>query len=74
MYLPYSNATQFASEKELEESVRHRRFSLNGPPWYNPTIRIKGRRYVIPWHGQGYWGDVVVDDVKHVVFILTSYS
>jgi hypothetical protein len=38
------------------------------------TIRTKGRRYVIPWHGPGYWGEVVVDDARHVVFIHTSYS
>jgi hypothetical protein len=76
MYIPYPKEPKdkFGSIEEIEESVRHKHFSLNGPAWYNPTVRVRGRRYEIPWRGKAYWGEVVVDDTKHVVFILTSYS
>jgi hypothetical protein len=74
MYLPYPKASRGTTEKELKQSVRHQYFSLHGPEWYNPTIRTKGRRYAIPWHDNGYYGEIVVDDVDHVVFICVSYS
>jgi hypothetical protein len=51
MYLPYPKHTP-NSDEELEESVRHKYFSLNGPSWYNPTIRVTGCRYAISWHGK----------------------
>jgi hypothetical protein len=74
MYLPSPAWKAGMTEEEPKEYGRHRYFYGKSPAWYNPTIQIKGRRYVIPWHGQGYWGEVVVDDIKHVVFIHTSYS
>jgi hypothetical protein len=74
MYLPYPKSSPQTTLEEINEYLHHKHFSLNGPAWYNPTIRTKGRRYEIPWHGPGYWGEVVVDDARHVVFIHTSYS
>jgi hypothetical protein len=78
MYLPYPALSSWETgkmEEELKEPVRHHYFSLHGlPEWYNPTIRIKGRRYAIPWHDKGYYGEIVVDDVDHEVFICVSYS
>jgi hypothetical protein len=38
-------------------------------PWFDPTIKIKGRAYHIPQDKRAYWGQVIVDDVNHVVFI-----
>jgi hypothetical protein len=73
MYLPYPK-DRARTEEELEASARHDYFSLHGPEWYNPSIRVKGRQYDIPWHGEGYHGEVVVDDEQHIVFIHTSYS
>jgi hypothetical protein len=72
-YLPYPNSGPRTKEG-MDEYLRDKYFSLNGPPWYNPTVRTRGRRYAIPWHGNGYYGEVVVDDVAHVVFIYTSDS
>jgi hypothetical protein len=74
MYLPSSMKTTFDSLEALEESTRHRYFYPHGPTWYAPAIRVKGRRYEIPWHGGQYHGEVIVDDIAHVVFIETSYS
>jgi hypothetical protein len=73
MYVPYPKASP-RTDGELEEYAHHSYFSLHGPAWYNPTIRTKGRRYGIPWHGKGYYGEIVVDDVHHVVFVHTGYS
>ena len=58
----------------MDQYVHHKYFYPTGPSWYNPTIRISGRRYAIPWHDQGYHGEVIIDDVSHVVFIQVSYS
>ena len=38
-------------------------------PWFNPTIRVKGRRYLIPQDEHANRGEVIVDDDKHVVYI-----
>jgi hypothetical protein len=73
-YLPYPGTTRFESVEQVGEYLHHKYFSPSSPAWYNPAIRTKGRRYEIPWHGPGYWGEVVVDDARHVVFIHTSYS
>ena len=73
MYLPYPKSSPRMDE-EMKDSLHHKHFFTNCPPWYNPTIRVKGRRYEIPWHDKGYYGEVVVDDFSHLVFIQVSYS
>jgi hypothetical protein len=73
MHLPYPKDDQF-KKQDPEEYLRHRYFWLRGLDWYDPTIRVKGRRYEIPWHGKGYHGEVVIDDESHIVFIHTAYS
>jgi hypothetical protein len=73
MYLPYPKE-QPRTDEGYEEYRRHQYFSLNGPEWYNPSIRMKGRLYGIPWHGPGYHGQVVIDDELHVVFVYVGYS
>jgi hypothetical protein len=70
MFTPYPT-----TDDNLDEWTQHRHFSLRQyPPWCDPTIRTKGRRYQIAWHGKAYHGEVMVDDVKHIVFVRTSYS
>jgi hypothetical protein len=74
MYLPAPDWKGGKTEEELKESGRHKYFYGKHLAWYNPTIRIKGRRYAIPWHDGQYHGEVIVDDVAHMVFIEVSYS
>jgi hypothetical protein len=75
MLIPYSKSTQFESIDDLVARTKHRHFSPQVfPSWFDPTIRIKGRRYEIPQDKNQYSGEVIVDDVNHVVFIHTSYS
>jgi len=44
------------------------------PEWYNPQIRQRGRRYNIPAEGFHNWGEVIVDDEEHVVFVKVIWS
>ena len=44
------------------------------PEWYNPQIRQRGRRYNIPAEGFHNWGEVIVDDEEHVVFVKVVWS
>jgi hypothetical protein len=57
-----------------ERWAKHRRFHpAKGYPWFDPSIREKGRRYPIslPDAVTGY---VAVDDLRHMVFIKIDRS
>jgi hypothetical protein len=66
MYLPYRMHASLGSQAD-----RHAYFAELDPryPWFDPTIRGRGRRYVIPPDDRGQRGEVVIDDERHVVFI-----
>lgn len=38
-------------------------------PWFDPTVRGPGRRFVIPRDPDGNSGEVIIDDEHNVVFI-----
>ena len=65
MYLPQSAGS--AASRESGDQLYFQ--PAERYPWFNPTIRVKGRRYVIPPGADGTHGEVVIDDVGHVVFI-----
>jgi hypothetical protein len=39
------------------------------PKWYKEEIRGKGRRYEIKAWGGDWWGELIVDDEQHVVYV-----
>ena len=43
-------------------------------PWFDPTVREQGRRYVIPPERGSGSGEVIVDDGNHIVYISVSRS
>jgi hypothetical protein len=44
------------------------------PEWYCPQIKQRGRRYEIPAEGAHNWGEVIVDDEEHIVFVTVVWS
>jgi len=66
MYLPYRMYASLGAEAD-----RHAYFAELDPryPWFDPTIRGRGRRYAIPPDERGQRGEVVIDDERYVVFI-----
>ena len=44
------------------------------PGWYSPQIRQRGRGYNIPAEGYHNWGEVIVDDEEHIVFVKVVWS
>lgn len=43
-------------------------------PWFDPTIRRSGRRFVIPQDAQARWGEVLVDDATGTVLVRAGRS
>jgi len=39
------------------------------PKWYRQEIRTEGRRYEVNWYNGRYQGELIVDDVEHVVYV-----
>ncbi len=53
----------------------HRRFRLDPRyPWFDPTVRLRGRRYEIPQDANARWGEVIIDDERNTVFVQTHRS
>jgi hypothetical protein len=62
MYLPYR------SDRSISE--QHTYFHTGAlPSWFDPTIRGRGRRFVIPQDTAAYHGEVIIDDEAHRVFV-----
>ncbi|MFH1745439.1 MAG: hypothetical protein ABIG44_00175 [Planctomycetota bacterium] len=65
MYLPAR-----ARSEDVEEAARHVYFQPDTRyPWYDPTVRTRGRRYVIPENLDGNSGEVIIDDDRHIVYV-----
>lgn len=61
----------------LENMHKHRYLhpSRNEPNWYNPTIKVKGRRYKItPRTIKNFkWGEVIVNDETNTVYVKITW-
>lgn len=68
MLLPYPNS---ADDSDPDQDYFHRNKKI---PWYNPTIRKKGRRFDIPQDKEANYGMVIINDTNGVVYIKTSHS
>ena len=44
------------------------------PEWFNTEIRERGRRYAIPPKDYDNWGEVIVNDAEHVVYVKVIWS
>jgi len=67
------------AEINTETPLNHEYFLLNRnwPPWYNITIKMKGKRYEIPGDPikKGHnWGSVVVNEETNTVYIHVIWS
>jgi hypothetical protein len=75
MYLPYSKRENIS----VEDYQKHRRYIQphDNPKWFEPTIRVKGRRYEIPpdkdlrGHNSG---EVIINDETNTVYINVIWS
>jgi hypothetical protein len=48
----------------------HHRFHIDSRyPWFDPTVRNRGRRYEIPQDADARWGEVIIDDETSTVFV-----
>jgi hypothetical protein len=43
-------------------------------PWFNPTIKTRGRKYKIPQDHDANSGEVIINDETNVVYITVSHS
>jgi hypothetical protein len=69
-YIPYNETVGDSSTLE-----HHATFLLQQRfPWFVPVVRERGRRYSIEQDRRGVWGEVVIDDVKSIVYVLLSRS
>lgn len=58
-----------------ETSTEHRYFHPDPRyPWFDPTIRNRGRRYTIPQDRNACGGEVIIDDEAQTVFVRSSRS
>ncbi|GJM25689.1 MAG: hypothetical protein DHS20C16_21040 [Phycisphaerae bacterium] len=42
--------------------------------WFDPEIRVRGRRYEIPWDKNANYGEVIINDETNTVYINTGHS
>jgi len=72
MYLPRSTKPHL-KEEDLEKEERHIYFRddvvTNDARWFDPTIRFRGRLYQVPESNSVTYGEVIVDDLRHIVYI-----
>lgn len=68
-YLPYPKDGEEAWDDGNEHFFPSERY-----PWFDPTIRTRGRKYVIPQDKHANGGQVIVNDETHVVYIRASHS
>lgn len=87
MYLPRKYRSKFKDKKEWEEYSSHEQFyrGRSWPDWYDPTIRVKGRKYECSGFADGNledwmesndempkdfrWGTLVINDETNTVHI-----
>jgi len=71
MYLPSENSSTGIRRDG------HRYFhypDASGCPWFDPTIRVKGRRFEIPQDANANYGEVIINDETQTVYIWVAHS
>lgn len=64
-----------ARSTDADEAARHVYFGPDARyPWFDPTVRTKGRLYVIPRNLDGNSGEIIIDDESHVVYVKVWHS
>jgi len=71
--LPWTDSAilKETSSKELENSY-HERPTI--PEWYMGPHRARGRYFEIPSHEGHNWGEIIIDDETHTVYINVVWS
>ena len=76
MYLPRKHRFNFRDKEKWKEYSRHEHFRRRRywPDWYDPTIRLKGRKYDITTSEDNHRrGTVVINDETDTVYILVRW-
>ena len=75
MYLPRKRRSKFRDKKEWQEYSRHEHFRRRSywPDWFDPTIRLKGRKYDISVSEDYRRGNVVINDKTDTVYIRVKW-
>jgi len=69
-YVPFPKDADTATFDE-----RHEYFGLDKRcPWFDPTIKVRGRKYTIDQDDDVNGGEVVIDDEKNIVYIRVYHS
>ncbi|MHC4721950.1 MAG: DUF4190 domain-containing protein [Planctomycetota bacterium] len=72
MHLPEPDNSQKTSDYY---TLDHKHYDeSNYPSWYRPTMKVKGRRYLIPPDGYHNWGSVIINDETNTVYISVIWS
>jgi hypothetical protein len=74
-YLPYPDPapTDFYRQSQMDPNIYFRKYSMD-PPWYNPTIKVKGKKYDVPPEGYNNRGEVIINDETNYVYIKIIWS
>lgn len=64
----------FFKDDEIRKA-EHEYFGIDERyPWFNPTIKTRGRKYKIPQDHDANYGEVIINDETNVVYITVSHS
>lgn len=73
MRLPESLHLSGTERLAADPNIYFRNDSM-APEWFNPEIRERGREYGIPPQNHHNWGEVIVNDAEHVVYVRVIWS
>ena len=68
-YVPYPKDVDTATNERDEYFGLDKRW-----PWFDPTIKVRGRKYTIDQDQDANGGEVVIDDEKNIVYIRVYHS
>ncbi len=76
MYVPMDSDGEHKTGYTMEGEPKHEYFFTDkySPKWYDPTIRVRGRKYEIPSEKMHNWGSVIVNDQTNTVYIWVIWS
>lgn len=70
--LPGPARGQSLTARQLTDGNSYILYGLPSPSWFDRTVRTSGRRYNI--HHGGNYGEVVVNDASHTVYVYVADS
>jgi len=78
MHLPHPDDASQKTSNDFANYMNHKYYyEYYSPSWYKPTIKVKGRIYMIPGYPnkRGHnWGSVIINDETNTVYISIIWS